>query len=141
MVLISLIGGKLVPSFTRNALPQADRSTVTAQGTWFDTLVNWTTALAVLLWIADVNGFDIVGLALASLFQFLRAIRWRPWQISREPSALALHLAYAWLPIGMFALAFARQDEQSDTLHLLTAGAISSMVVAVMARMCQAPNN
>lgn len=135
IVLISLIGGKLVPSFTRNALPQADRSTVTAQGTRFDTLVNWTTALAVLIWIADINGFDIVGLALASLFQLLRAIRWRPWQIAHEPSALALHLAYAWLPIGIFALAFAGQDEQPDTLHLLTAGAISSMVVAVMARM------
>lgn len=135
VVLVSLIGGRLIPSFTRNALPREDRSTVTAQGTRFDTLVNLSTALACLFWFAGINGFDIAGLALASLFQFIRAIRWRPWQIAHEPSALALHLAYAWLPIGLLALAFAGQDEQSDTLHLLTAGAISSMVLAVMARM------
>ena len=135
VVLVSLIGGRLIPSFTRNALPRADRSKVTAQGTRFDTLVNITTALACLLWVAGISGFGIAGLVLASLFQLMRAIRWRPWRIAHEPSVLALHLAYAWLPIGLLALAFAEQDRQSDMLHLLTAGAISSMVLAVMARM------
>lgn len=135
VVLVSLIGGRLVPSFTRNALPRADRSTVSAQGTQFDAVVNWTTALACLLWTAGIDGFDIAGLALASLFHLIRAIRWRPWRIAHEPSALALHIAYAWLPIGLLALAFAGQDKQSDMLHLLAAGAISGMVLAVMARM------
>ena len=134
-MLISLVGGKLVPSFTRNVLPRADRSKVSAQRTRSDSLVDMITVLTSLLWITGSQGIGMAGLALAGTCQLARTMGWRPWRIAHEPSVLALHLAYAWLPAGLFALAFAGQDRQSDMLHVLTAGAISAMVLAVMARM------
>lgn len=135
VVLISLVGGKLVPSFTRNVLPRADRSKISAQRTRSDSLVDMVTVLASLLWITGSQGIGMAALALAGVCQLARTMGWRPWRIAHELSVLALHLAYAWLPAGLLALAFAGQDRQSDVLHVLTAGAISSMVLAVMARM------
>lgn len=134
VVLLSIVSGKLIPSFTRNALRKAASDTVTSQGTRFDNVVDWVTALAAFSWIANVGGVTPSMLALAALLQLARAIRWRPWLIVREPSVLALHLAYAWLPIGLLGLALAGDDGLSDAIHLLTAGAISCMVLAVMAR-------
>ena len=134
VVLLSLVGGKLIPSSTRNAVPKGARGAMTAQGTSFDKLANWVTVLAAASWVARVEGVATGVLALAALLQLARAIRWRPWLIAREPSVLALHLAYAWLPIGLLGLALAGDDRLSDAIHLLTAGAISCMVLAVMAR-------
>ncbi|MDZ4308788.1 NnrS family protein [Allopontixanthobacter sp.] len=135
VLLISLVGGKLLPSFTRNALPRDVRTTVTAQKTQFDAMVNWVTALASLTWVVDSNGIARTMLALAGLLHLARAIRWQPWRITHEPSVVSLHLAYLLLPLGLLGLSCAGEGRQPDILHLLTAGAISSMILAVMARL------
>lgn len=135
VVMISLIGGKLVPSFTRNALPAAVRSAVTAQNTRFDPLVNSGSGLAVLLWVAETGEAAHVALTIAGLLQTARAIGWQPWRVMHEPSTLSLHIGYAWLPLGLLALAFINDSQQPAITHLLTAGAISCMILAVMARM------
>ena len=135
VLLISLVGGKLLPSFTRNALPRDVRTTVTAQETRFDAIVNWVTALASLVWIANPKGLAPTMLALAGLLHLARAIRWQPWRITHEPSVISLHLAYLLLPVGLLTLSFSGEGRQSDIMHLLTAGSISCMILAVMARL------
>lgn len=135
VLLISLVGGKLLPSFTRNALPRDIRTTVTAQETRFDAIVNWVTALASLAWIVDSKGLAPTMLALAGVLHLARAIRWQPWRVTHEPSVISLHLAYLLLPLGLLGLSFIGEGRQSDIMHLLTAGSISCMILAVMARL------
>ncbi|MBX7461139.1 NnrS family protein [Qipengyuania huizhouensis] len=135
VMLISLVGGKLIPSFTRNALPRDVRTKVTAQETRFDAIVNWVTAIASLAWIVDPRGLGLTILALAGLLHLARAIRWQPWRIIHEPSVISLHLAYLLLPLGLLGFSLIGEGGQSDIMHLLTAGAISCMILAVMARL------
>ncbi|MDT0576042.1 NnrS family protein [Croceicoccus sp. F390] len=135
VLLISIIGGKLVPSFTRNVLPRATGRTITAQQTRFDDAVHLITAAACLLWVADAGVLARVMLGLASAVHLVRAVRWQPYRVWHEPSVLALHISYLWLPIGLLALTTADTGDESNVIHLLTAGAISCMILAVMARM------
>lgn len=135
VVLISLVGGKLIPSFTRNALPRNVRTTISSQETRFDAIVNWATVLASLAWMVDPKGLAPTTLVLAGLLHLARAFRWQPWRITHEPSVISLHLAYLLLPLGLLSLSLVGEERQSDIMHLLTAGSISCMILAVMARL------
>ena len=54
----------------------------------------------------------------------------------RDPLLFALHLGYAWLTLGLILLGLADLGFVPDgaALHALGAGAIATMVLAVMAR-------
>jgi uncharacterized protein involved in response to NO len=62
--------------------------------------------------------------------------RWHGWRCWREPLVLVLHGFYAFLPLGLLAVAAAALDwwSQAPALHVLTVGAIGGMTLAVMTR-------
>lgn len=139
IILISLIGGRIVPSFTRNWLvKQSVREGLPTQPGRFDLAVIGLTAYAFLAWIAAPQGWLTGGLfAAAAAGQTLRLARWKGWKTFADPLVLILHVGYAWVPIGLALLAavdLGAPFPQSAAVHALTAGAMATMILAVMSR-------
>lgn len=137
LMLISLIGGRLAVSFTRNWLSRRGETVFPASFAVFDRLTILTTALTLLLWTVWPESPVTGGLSLAAAgLNTIRLSRWRGWKAWREPLVLILHIAYAFIPLGLTAIAaaaFGLMNEIS-ALHLLTVGAIANMTLAVMTR-------
>ena len=138
-IMISLIGGRIVPSFTRNWLAKRGVSKgLPVQPTSFDMAVVVVTALAFLLWLAaPASRLSGAVLAIAAIGQAIRLVRWKGWKAVGDPLVLILHVGYAWLPIGIGLLSATqlRTDiPQSAAVHALTAGAMATMILAVMTR-------
>jgi uncharacterized protein involved in response to NO len=139
VLLISLIGGRIIPSFTRNWLAkQGIREGLPAQPTRFDIIVIGLTALAFLAWITAPQGWLTSGLlALAAVAQIARLARWKGWKTYADPLVLILHVGYAWVPVGLALLSAVESGAripQSAAVHAFTAGAMATMILAVMSR-------
>ncbi len=143
LLLINLIGGRIIPGFTRNWLKRrADletRSTPKLPPAFdrFDLLVTWLmVALAALqvleapaIWIA------LVGLS-TGVLMFGRLARWQGLRGAAEPLVWVLHLGFAWLPVGFVLLGLSALDLAPRTagIHAMTSGAITTMILAVASR-------
>jgi uncharacterized protein involved in response to NO len=138
IVLISLIGGRIIPSFTRNWLAKRGvRTGLPTQPGKFDLIVIAATAFALLAWLSGpaTAPIGIILLAAAAL-QLARWIRWRGYRTFADPLVLILHVGYAWLPIGLALLGLSVMGAvpPSAAIHALTAGAMATMILAVMSR-------
>jgi uncharacterized protein involved in response to NO len=139
VILISLVGGRIIPSFTRNWLAkQGVREGLPMQPGRFDVAVIGLTALAFLAWIMAPQGWLTGGLfAVAAAGQAARLARWKGWKTFADPLVLILHVGYAWVPIGLALLAavdLGAAFPRSAAVHALTAGAMATMSLAVMSR-------
>lgn len=139
IVMISLIGGRIIPSFTRNWMAKRGAtSAMPTQPQRFDLLVIASSAIALLFWVA-FPGHEFTGymLLLAAAGQALRLSRWGGFRTTGDPLVLVLHVGYAWVPIGLAllgsAIAVARFPPSAG-VHALTAGAMTTMILAVMSR-------
>ena len=138
-IMISLIGGRIVPSFTRNWLVKRGVSQgLPGQPGPFDMAAIALTAFALLAWIAAPAGW-LPGalLAIAAAAQAMRLARWQGYRTLADPLVLVLHVGYLWLPVGLALLAAAQLGAplpQSAAVHALTAGAMATMILAVMTR-------
>lgn len=139
VVLMSVVGGRLVPSFTRNLIikrqlggrrfGQPDRIDRMIIGATAVALVPWT-FFAQLAW----TGWLLAG---AAVLQLWRLLRWRGWKVVDDPIVIILHVGYVWIPIGLGILALDGVLDGypvSAALHALTAGAMATMILAVMTR-------
>lgn len=137
LFLIMLIGGRIVPSFTRNWLVRQGSPSLPAPFSRFDAACLVAGALALAAWtVAPAYAPTGALLALAGLLHLLRLARWRGAASWRSPLLAMLHLAYLFLPLGLLATAagaFGLTPAATGT-HLLGIGAIGGMTVAVMIR-------
>jgi uncharacterized protein involved in response to NO len=139
VLMISLIGGRIVPSFTRNWMAKRGiREGLPGQPARFDLAVIGVTAIALLGWVVAPDARPVGGaLALAGLMQLVRLSRWRGWRTTPDPLVLILHIGYLWLPIGLAliaAVSLGAPIPPSAAIHALTAGAMATMTLAVMSR-------
>jgi uncharacterized protein involved in response to NO len=139
LVLISLIGGRIVPSFTRNWLMKQGRTEgLPTQPSHFDLAVIAVTAVALISWVAALDPAVVAVLLLAAgAMQLIRLARWSGYATIGDPIVFILHLAYAWLPIGLVLLGLSLlvpTEPASSALHALGAGAMATMTLAVMTR-------
>lgn len=138
VLLISLIGGRIIPSFTRNwMVKQGITTTLPTQPGRFDAIVIFATALALLGWIAGPAGTPIgVLLLVAAALQAARLARWGGATTWRDALVLVLHVGYSWIPIGLALLGLSVMDlvARSAATHAFTAGAMATMILAVMTR-------
>ncbi|HET9355869.1 MAG TPA: NnrS family protein, partial [Sphingomicrobium sp.] len=106
ILLISLIGGRITPSFTRNWMAkQGMAGRLPTQPGRFDLLVIGITALALLFWVSGPAGLVAGGLLVAAaLLQAVRLARWGGFRTIRDPLVAVLHVGYAWVPIGLALL-------------------------------------
>ena len=139
ILMISLIGGRVVPSFTRNWLTKqgAQRGLPTQPGR-FDIVAIGATAVAMAGWlIAPFNALVGVLLLVAAALQVVRLARWSGARAWRDPLVLVLHVGYAWVPVGLSLLGLSIIGSAvpvSGAVHALTAGAMGTMILAVMTR-------
>ena len=135
--LILLIGGRIVPSFTRNWLAQRGATALPVPFNRFDAASLAAGALALLAWVAAPEALAAAVLcALAAALHLIRLARWRGHETWRSPLLLMLHLAYLFVPLGLAAASAAALGlaTEATATHLLGIGAIGGMTVAVMMR-------
>ena len=139
ILMISLIGGRVVPSFTRNWLvKQGAQSGLPTQPGRFDIVVIAATAVAMAGWlIAPFTSYVGYLLLLAAALQAVRLACWSGVRAWRDPLVLVLHVGYAWVPVGLGLLGLSivgTAIPRSGAIHALTAGAMATMILAVMTR-------
>jgi uncharacterized protein involved in response to NO len=138
LLLISLIGGRIIPSFTRNWLAKRGvREGLPTQAGKFDLFVIGATAFALLAWVTGPATVPIgLFLITTAALQLVRWARWRGYRTLADPLVLILHVGYLWLPVGLALLGCSLIDwvPRSAAIHALTAGAMTTMILAVMTR-------
>lgn len=134
LLMIGVLGGRVIPTFTSNALPQAKvqpcpKASVLA-----------LISLAVLT-VADVALDDAMmtgSIALiAGLVNALRMRGWGSFATSRHPILWILHVGYAWLSLGLILRGAAELTGHVPLdagLHALTLGCIGCMIIGMMSR-------
>ena len=137
VVLILIMGGRLVPSFTRNWLARHRPGPVPAPLDSFDRASVALSVAALALWVAAPETRATAGAcALAAALNMLRLARWRGWRAWHEPMVWGLHLGWLMVPLGFAAVALAALGELTPAaaLHVFAAGAIGGEMLAVMTR-------
>lgn len=138
LLLIAMIGGRIVPSFTRNWMAKRNAAVMPAAFAPFDKVCLAAAGIAAVAWTAapDTVATAVLLLAAAALHAG-RLLRWRGWDTVAEPLVLVLHVAYAWLPLALALLAagiLSPAIGPSPGIHAFTAGGIGMMTLAVMTR-------
>jgi uncharacterized protein involved in response to NO len=138
-MLVALIGGRIVPSFTRNWMAKQRMTPEPAAPSRFDAVALGTGAVALGLW-ATAPTYYATGLmlTLAGVLHLARLARWQGWRAQAEPLVLVLHAGYLWLCLGLLVSGLAILPlgvvPVASGLHALTAGAFGVMTLAVMTR-------
>ena len=134
-LMMSVIGGRVIPFFTARKLgaEQAKRHL------WLELGCHLSLLLLALQALIDFYLPTEALFPLAAVSALLHSIRWLSWQSSglwRVPLLWSLHIAYLFIPLFSLAWGLAGQLAwwTSDVLHLLAIGAISGMILAMIAR-------
>jgi uncharacterized protein involved in response to NO len=138
MMLLALIGGRIIPTFTNDHLARQGLSEQAATFSRFDGLVLVLQALGAIAWTAQPQAMETAWiLVVTGLLHAIRLSRWRAWTAWREPLVLILHLGYGWLALSLMLLGGSILGwglETADAVHALTTGATGAMTLAVMTR-------
>ena len=136
-ILLNIIGGRVVPSFTRNWLSRRGEQPPAPRDR-FDDAGDYAVGVAALLLLV-LPGSKLTALVAlgAAALQFYRLSRWRTLSVSSEPIVLVLHVGFLWMGLG-FALAglsiISDFIPRIAAIHAFTAGLMGTMLVAVMTR-------
>lgn len=138
IAMIGLIGGRIVPNFTRNWLSRRGETALPAPFSRFDAATLAVTALWALSWTVAPDHAATTGAALlAGLLHAVRLARWRGWRTLPDPLLWVLHVGYLWVPVGLLLLGAAGvwpAIPATAAIHALTAGAMATMILGVMTR-------
>ena len=139
LVLIAIIGGRIIPAFTRNWLTRMGRTErLPAQTNLFDKVAIGVMSVALASWtIMPGSQAAALLLLLAGVLHLVRLARWAGLSAAADPLVFILHISYAWLPLGLLLLGASIVSAVlpvSAAMHALAAGAMASMTLAVMTR-------
>ena len=136
-VMFALIGGRVIPAFTRNAIPGANPRHVP----WVEFFAFLSLVLIVVLdfgtpWWPNLKWGPTLLFFVAGAVHLLRLVLWQPQLTFKNPLLWMLPIAYAWLPVALFLSALSSMGVGSPSawIHALTVGALSSMMMAMMMR-------
>ncbi len=134
VVLIEMIvGGRVVPGFSANAVPDARRwrsawlhrgSFALAGGAFLSDSIHASNALTGIL--ALVAGGAVT----------VQAIGWNPLAVRRNPLLWILHVSYAWIPVGLLLLGLASFGSvaRSAAIHALSVGSMGGLIMGMVTR-------
>lgn len=139
LLLVMLIGGRIIPAFTRNWLVQRRSPVLPAGFSRLDGAVMLVSALALVLWTARPDHVaTALAMLIAGLANGLRLSRWCGLATRRDPLLLILHLGFATVPLGFalegLAILLPGALEPAAAAHVWTAGTFGMMTLAVMTR-------
>jgi uncharacterized protein involved in response to NO len=138
MLLLTMIGGRVTPNFTREFLVQNGMAERVAPFSRLDGLSMVLALASAVTWILQPEGVAAAGMWLVTgLVNVIRLSRWRGWMAWREPLVWILHVGYGWLVLSFLALGTALLGiglPMPNAVHVLTTGAVGTMTLAVMTR-------
>ncbi len=138
LILLMLIGGRIVPSFTRNWLARQEPGKMPVPFNRFDAGVIAGSAVALLLWVVLEQPFLGPLFAILGILHIVRLWRWAGLRTLPNPLLLVLHIFYAFIPTGFLTLAvgmwFDLPQVNVAALHVFGIGAVGGMTIAVMVR-------
>lgn len=137
--MIAIVGGRVVPAFTRNALTRVGRTQNLPVNTpWLDRAGILSAVLTALASLPAVPPVILAVLCLmAGFFNLARLFGWRGWMTIGNPILWILHLAFLLLGSGYLVYGAALLSgflSETAALHLLAVGAVGSMTLAMMTR-------
>jgi uncharacterized protein involved in response to NO len=137
VLLVTIVGGRILPSFTRNWINQFGRTDFPVPYNTFDAATIIIGAVALVLWTCVPESTAVCGVAgVAAILNTIRLVRWRGWATWPEPILFVLHATFLFVPIGFAAIALqaSRWLPEVGVLHIFAIGTISMMMLAVMTR-------
>ncbi|PWE54691.1 short-chain dehydrogenase [Metarhizobium album] len=135
--LVIIVGGRILPSFTRNWLAKQDTTRFPTPFNRFDTATIAVSVAALLAWaFGPETPLTSLAAGAAAILQAARLYRWRGWATFAEPIVFILHIAYLFVPLGFLAMAASAGGLMDGTAatHVLTIGTVATMMLAVMTR-------
>jgi uncharacterized protein involved in response to NO len=130
--LCTVIAGRIVPSFTANAL-----KITFWRHARLDQLAIAASVAALATWALEGPAALLGPLALlAAIAQAVRCAGWRPQATLRTPLLWILHASHAWLIVALAVLAASSVGwvGSNVAVHLLTVGTISGLILGMITR-------
>ena len=137
--MIVVLGGRITPAFTRNAMKREG----VPEEQWPGTSALYDRAslvlgllLPVLLLLSVPDALPAIVAVLLGIVQVLRISRWRAGWAWRQPILFALHLGLGTLGIGLILWGGAGLGlgHEVAALHVIGIGGVGGMTLAVMSR-------
>ena len=138
LALVGLIGGRIIPAFTRNALKGGGEAAEIRSLPGVDP-AGMVALLAVVLVDLAAPGGVLAGIAaaIAAVLALVRLSRWQGLRTLGRPILAVLHIAYLMLPLALAVKAahlLGGAAWAANWLHLQGIGAVALMILAVMPR-------
>lgn len=138
IILLTLLGGRVIPAFTSAALKQlgADIRIRRYQPLDRATLVGVIAVVLVDLALPS-SIYAAATAAVAAALLLAQLAQWQGHKTSGIPIVWVLHVAFAWLPLGLAlkaAVLFGAPIPGSSWIHALTVGAMATMILGIMSR-------
>ncbi len=139
VMLIAIIGGRIIPSFTRNWMVRENPGRLPVPFNGFDRIALLACAIALLFWTVAPEGMASgILLCVAAALHLVRLARWAGDRTLRDPLVLILHAGYLFVPAGLLLAGASALDPAivpaAAALHAFGVGAIGTMTLAVMTR-------
>jgi uncharacterized protein involved in response to NO len=138
LTLIAIVGGRIVPSFTRNWLARRGTTALPRSHPALDGVAIALVPMLGLAFVVLPESPLTAALAFAAaVAHAARLALWQGHRTAAEPLVWILHVGYGWLPLGFALIGLSLLVEDIDAgaaLHALTAGAFGTMTLAVMTR-------
>jgi len=137
ILLVSLVGGRIIPSFTRNWLARSNPGRLPVPFAKFDVLSLAASAIALASWVALPASRGVGALMiLCGVLHLVRLSRWAGDRVVADRLVLILHVAYLFVPLGFLLTGLSAFGiiGPGAGIHAWAAGAIGAMTLAVMTR-------
>jgi uncharacterized protein involved in response to NO len=137
ILLLSIIGGRIIPPFTANALNRDGVEHAIKRFVWLDRSIIGVFVLLTLARILSVQtGMLVLSIAAAAL-TVGRMWTWQTWRTLHYPLLWSLHVGTFWIVVGLMldaAWLAGLSIPASTGVHALTIGAVSGSILAVVTR-------
>jgi uncharacterized protein involved in response to NO len=137
VILMTIVGGRVIPAFTNNAVPEAN----SRHESWVE-IVTFTSMLLVALITVTSGAWTPPPMVMTSLLiavaaaHAIRLALWEPGKTLHNPLLWMMPAAYSWIPFAFLLRALATQNvvPASAWIHAITMGAVSGLMLAMMMR-------
>jgi uncharacterized protein involved in response to NO len=138
IVLIVVVGGRITPAFTRNALMRVGvEATVQLRPALDRLAIACVVAVGIVDLLLPRSSWSGAIALVAALSVAARMQGWQTLHTRHDPLLWSLHAGYAWVVAGLALVGIGDLTgavPPTAGLHALTAGAMGSMMLAVMTR-------
>lgn len=132
--LMLFMGGRMIAPAVAGEFYRQGTSLVARVQPRIEAVLILATLAAALAELARYDGVMRIACALAGALALVRLARWRLWRCVHRHDLLRLATGYAWLAVGLLAIATAPPGPvRIAALHFVTIGALGSLTLNVMA--------